>query len=59
MVVDKRYFNNQDYLPKYQIDETLAPSVANEQILKDTDPDFRVVNTTTNFWSDARDFVLP
>jgi hypothetical protein len=54
-LVDKRYFNNEDYQPKSRIAETFTPSPANEQILQDKDPDFRVVDMATNqgFFADA------
>jgi hypothetical protein len=53
--VDKRYFNNDDFVPKHRSEETFTPSPANEQILQDKDPDFRVLNTTVSFWQDAND----
>lgn len=54
--VDKRYFNNDDFIPKRLAKTTtFVPTAANEQILKDTDPHFRVLNLTTSFWSDAQD----
>lgn len=54
-LIDKRYFNNEDYQPKSRVAETFNPSPANEQILQDKDPNFRVVDMATNqgFFADA------
>jgi hypothetical protein len=54
-LVDKRYFNNEDFQPKSRVAETFNPSPANEQIMQDKDPDFRVVDMATNqgFFADA------
>ncbi|AWV99684.1 YfhO family protein [Arcticibacterium luteifluviistationis] len=53
--VDKRYFNNSDFEIKRFNQATFQPSAADQQILADKDPNFRVINLTTGFWSDARD----
>jgi hypothetical protein len=53
--VGKRYFNNADFMSKAQSKLTFEPTPADLEILKDTDPNFRVLNMTTSFWSDARD----
>ncbi len=53
--VDKRYFNNDDFLSKYQAQQNFEPSPADSQILTDKDPNFRVLNITTSFWQDGRD----
>lgn len=52
--VDKRYLNNEDFVSKQAIQDTVAPSPADEQILADKALDFRVLDLTTNFMSDAR-----
>ena len=51
--VDKRYFNNSDFKNKRsQISENDFPkSEADITILADKDPNFRVLNTATSFWS--------
>lgn len=54
LFVGKRYFNNDDFIPKYQLSSTFEPSPADTQILQDT-THYRVVNLTTSFWQDARD----
>lgn len=40
--VDKRYLNNEDFVSAYVAQGVTTPSPADEQILRDTDPDFRV-----------------
>lgn len=52
--VGKRYFNNNDFIPKYQLASTFEPSPADNQILQDSSH-YRVVNLATSFWQDARD----
>ncbi|AFK03809.1 hypothetical protein Emtol_2673 [Emticicia oligotrophica DSM 17448] len=54
-LVDKRYFNNDDFQTKTRVAERFNPSPADEQILQDKDPDFRVVDLATNqgFFADA------
>lgn len=52
--VDKRYLNDKDYQAKKKEDQLLFPrSPADELILQDKDPDFRVYNTTQNLTQDA------
>lgn len=52
--VDKRYFNNDDFVNKQAIQETVSPTAADEQILADKSLDFRVLDLTTSFMSDAK-----
>ena len=52
--VDKRYLNNDDFVSKSAIQQTLSPTPADEQILADKDPHFRVLDLTTSFMNDAR-----
>lgn len=40
--VDKRYLNNEDFVSAYVAQGVTTPSPADEQILRDTDPDYRV-----------------
>jgi hypothetical protein len=54
--VGKRYFNNDDFQPKFRSNKTVfEPTLADQQILQDKDPNFRVINLTVSFMSDARD----
>ncbi|MGV3560502.1 YfhO family protein [Larkinella arboricola] len=52
--VDKRYFNNDDFVNKQAIQETVSPTPADEQILADKSLDYRVLDATTSFMSDAK-----
>ncbi|GGM98454.1 membrane protein [Dyadobacter beijingensis] len=40
--IDKRYLNNEDFVTAYVAQGNTTPSPADEQILRDTDPDYRV-----------------
>jgi hypothetical protein len=56
--VGKRYFNNDDFEPKYRSTAgRFEPNAADIEILKDQSPDYRVLNlaTSSGFMSDARD----
>jgi hypothetical protein len=54
ILVDKRYLNNEDFKIKKNYEkEVFAKSPADEAILQDPDPDFRVFNTTKGITSDA------
>ncbi|GAB3260237.1 YfhO family protein [Larkinella harenae] len=52
--VDKRYFNNDDFVNKQAIQETVSPTSADEQILADKALNYRVLDLTTSFMSDAK-----
>ena len=47
--VDKRYFNNDDFTSKRETKDEFQASVANTEILKDVDPNYRVVNLNGTF----------
>jgi hypothetical protein len=52
--VDKRYLNDRDYqAKKKETQAVFAKSQADEFILQDKDPNFRVYNTTQNLTQDA------
>ncbi|NOZ46602.1 MAG: YfhO family protein [Chlorobi bacterium] len=51
--VDKRYFNNDNFVSKRKADVPYVPTNADKLILKDTDPDFRVLNLIVNTFNDA------
>ncbi len=52
-VVDKRYLNDKNYVSKSMMETPYAPSKADEQILKDTDPHYRVINVSLSPFQDA------
>ena len=52
--VNKRYFNNDNFVNEKDKKGYFAKTDYEEQILRDSDPDFRVLNLTTNTFNDAR-----
>jgi hypothetical protein len=53
-LVDSRYFNKEDFVSKKQYEQQIAPSPADELVLKDTAQSYRVFDGTTNAFSDAK-----
>lgn len=51
--VNKRYLNNENFTTKSRVANPFTPSPADELILKDNDPDFRVYNLTVSPFMDA------
>ncbi|MEI7500631.1 MAG: YfhO family protein [Bacteroidota bacterium] len=51
--VNKRYVNNDSFTSKSRVENPFEPSAADNQILQDKDPDFRVLNLTTDPFNDA------
>lgn len=51
---NKRYLNNDDFVTKAVADEQFSTRPVDDQILQDKDPNYRVADFTTNFWSDAK-----
>lgn len=51
--VDRRYINNENFVRKSQMTNPYEASPQDEMILKDTDPNYRVLNLTTNTFNDA------
>lgn len=51
--VDKRYLNNSDYEKRKKTDAVVAKTQADEIILQDKDPHYRVYNTTQRLDQDA------
>lgn len=51
--VDKRYLKSDDFVNTRQSKAAFAPSPADQQILADTDPNFRVINLTVSTFNDA------
>jgi hypothetical protein len=53
--IDRRYLNNDSFQQKwYSYDDLFQPSPANQQILQDTDPNYRVIDLTTSPFQDAK-----
>jgi hypothetical protein len=46
--IDKRYLNNEDFVSGYVARTLVAPSAADELILKDPDPDYKVYDASTS-----------
>lgn len=51
--VDKRYLNDKNYVSKSSMETPYLPSPADEQILKDPDPNYRVMNVSLSPFQDA------
>ncbi len=51
--VDKRYLNNDDFVPKREMKEPFKPTAADLEILKDKSLDYRVMNLTVSTFNDA------
>jgi len=51
--VNKRYVNDDDFVRKNLVNVPFQPSQADELILKDVDPDYRVMNFTVSPFNDA------
>jgi hypothetical protein len=51
--VAKRYLNDDHFVKKSKAEQPFQPTQADLQIQQDTDPDFRVMNTTVSTFNDA------
>jgi hypothetical protein len=51
--VDKRYLNEKNFVSKSSMETPYLPSAADEQILKDPDPHYRVMNASLSPFQDA------
>lgn len=51
--VDKRYFNNDNFVKPKEYSRQFAPTEADAQIKADPDPNFRVINTTVSTFNSA------
>ncbi|MGF6929446.1 hypothetical protein QFZ48_004946 [Chitinophaga sp. W2I13] len=51
--VDKNYLNEDSFMEVSRLENYIAPSPADEMILRDKDPYYRVLNATTNPFLDA------
>lgn len=45
--IDKRYLNNDDFVSSYTAEAKAAPSAADEQIMKDPDPNYKVLDVSS------------
>ena len=52
-VVDRRYLDESDFISKRQLANQFAPTQADQMILKDVDPNYRVLNLTRSVFNDA------
>lgn len=52
-VISKRYLNNNSFTTKSKVEKPFAPTEADQQILRDPDPDYRVFNLTVSTFNDA------
>ncbi|MCK9423891.1 MAG: hypothetical protein M0Q38_14975 [Bacteroidales bacterium] len=51
--VNKRYLNNDSFTSKSKVENPFEPTTADNQIMQDPTPDFRVLNLTTDPFNDA------
>jgi len=51
--IDKRYLNDGNFISRKQFDKPFTASVADQYILNDKSPDFRVLNLTKDVFNDA------
>ncbi|MDQ6480899.1 hypothetical protein [Dyadobacter sp. LHD-138] len=51
--IDKRYLNNADFISKSASQAALAPSAADEKIMTDPDPDYRVLDVSRSTFNSA------
>jgi hypothetical protein len=51
--VDKRYLNNDNFVEEREAKIPYKATVADQEILKDKDPDYRVLNLTVSTFNDA------
>lgn len=51
--INKRYLNDSQFVAKRKMEVPYTPSKADQEILKDNDPNYRVFNISLNPWSDA------
>lgn len=52
--VDLRYLNEDDFSRKGKAKSVLSPTAADQQILADPDPNFRVINLTVSTFNDSK-----
>ena len=52
--VDKRYLDTDNFISARKNKNVISPTAANQQILADTDPNFRVINLATSTFNDSK-----
>lgn len=52
--INRRYLNNDNFIRAKQFDEPFTASAADNYILNDNDPDFRVLDITSSTFNDTR-----
>jgi hypothetical protein len=53
LFIDKRYLNKDSFTNKTKVEKPFTPTPADQQILQDKDPNFRVMNLSVNTFNDA------
>jgi hypothetical protein len=53
-VVDLRYLNEDNFISSRKNKNIISPTAANQEILKDTDPNFRVINLSVSTFNDSK-----
>jgi hypothetical protein len=51
--VAKRFLNDKSFTSRSKVETPYVPSIADQKILQDTTPDFRVLNLTVDLFNDA------
>ncbi|OFX73830.1 MAG: hypothetical protein A2X12_04645 [Bacteroidetes bacterium GWE2_29_8] len=51
--IDRRYLNESSFVPKENVEIPFPKTLADEEILKDKDPNFRVLNLSVSTFNDA------
>ncbi len=51
--VDRRYLNDSNFVPRRQVEKPFQPTAADQIILKDVDPHYRVLNLATNTFNET------
>lgn len=51
--INKRYINENDFVPRQEFMRPFNPSKADNSILADPDPNYRVLNMASDTWNDA------
>ena len=51
--INRRYLNSDDFVNRRQVERPFQPTVADQVIMKDVDPHFRVLNLTVSTFNDT------